>query len=416
MTMITTLEGDLTETVDLNVLEFQGDMDNVSENSDGTYTGDFTPKHMLVIPSDSLNGSEAFWMDFDTSYFDSLNGWGALLKGMKFKMPAMKFKIPKIPKFKAPKIPKIKIKAPKIPRIKVPRIKIPRIKIPKIPRIKVPKINTSGIGKGISSIGKGIGDLAESLLSNPGQGQEESEEQEEETQEEEENQDYSQEEYLDEENQDYSQEEYSEEENQEEEPMEEIQDDYSEELNGNYSQKQKSKEVMIYNRVNELGGFLDILSSVGSAGKSGGAGGILSLATGALDMVAPGAGSLTSMGLNAAGAQRAKQKAKKAAKSKQISQLASQFFNKPQTRPVTIKRPVVQKKSVAVKRVSPVKLSSTPSGQLRLSASSPMARNQTDSNPRGEEPFYKTPIGMAAIGGGALAGMYLLLNKKKGKR
>lgn len=71
-------------------------------------------------------------------------------KGFGFKMPS--FKAPKLPSFKAPKL---NFKAPKIPKIKAPKL---NLKLPKIP-----KLNTKPITSAISSAGKSVSKIGQSL-------------------------------------------------------------------------------------------------------------------------------------------------------------------------------------------------------------------------------------------------------------
>ena len=399
MSRLITLEGDTNnELVELEVLELQGSFLNGIDNGDGTETGDFQIENLLVRDS-SLAGSNEFWIQFDSSYFDDLELNGFSFKGFKFpKLPKIK-----IPKIKAPKIkaPKIKIKAPKLPKIKVPKMNFgkPLANIGKGISKGISNIG-KGISKGISNIGKTASQFAETLMdmNQPEIPEEPAEEEfpEEEIQDET-YEDYPQEEIPEETYEDFPQDEIQEE-TYEDFPQDEIQDETYEEteLNGN-----------IYNRVNNELGFLPMLSSLASGYAQGGNSGAANAGLSALTAVNPAAGMIAQTGLSVLQKNAQIKAAKKAQQNANIKMLASKFLA-PKATPLP--------KKIVVKKQPPkppqkLKVTTNPSGLVKLGSRVEGAETGDSQNKK----FYETPAGMMAIGAGVLSGLYLL-NSKKGKR
>jgi hypothetical protein len=317
----------------------------------------------------------------------SLNGNDHSLNGElgKFKF---NFKSPKMPKFRAPKM-KVNTKGLSRGFKSAGKAVSKGVKAYGNAWKKVGK----GLEKGLKSAGKAAGQLAESLLDQDA-GQQEPEEQEEQ-------QNQEQEEMMDEGQ------------NQE---QEEMIDEEPEEMNGYH-----------YNNTDELG-FMSMLTNMASGGGGKGGGGILSMATGALDMVVPGAGTVANIGIGAAQKQRQKQKAKKAKKQQMVSQFSNRFLesrnNKNmqraprqasninqikqsmpiQQRQSNIKQPV--KQSMAVQ---PMKFSVSP--QTKAERFFDWGKEPEPVKPKG---FLETPAGMITVGAVVIGGIYFIT--KKGKK
>jgi hypothetical protein len=269
------------------------------KSSLGGYSELGSVEEILGCGASELSGNDKF--------VEILDG-DELGKGFKFKAPKMKFKAPKM-KFKAPKIKM--------------------------------KVNTKGLSKGFRSVGnavskgvkaygnawKSVGKLAEKGLKAAGGAlsqvaeslldQNQPEQPQEEEQAEEESEDQNQEQ--------------SEEQPQDNEQPED--DEQPEEMDGFKTDEQGKK--FYYSELSgkfiELGsdelGFMSMLTNMASGGGKGG-GGILSMATGALDMVVPGAGTVANIGIGAAQKQRQKQKEKKAKNNATRKNLLRHYQNK----------------------------------------------------------------------------------------
>ncbi len=347
----------------------------------------------------------------NSDFTDDLDG-DELGKGFKFKAPKIKFKAPKF-KFKAPKM---KFKAPKM------------------------KLNTKGLSKGFKSIGnavssgvkaygkawegvaKGAGKLASSIASGAGQlaegllNQEQpqgEEEQEEESQEEEQTDEIDQEQVNEESQEDNT----------------DMTEEYTDEMSGvNESQTGKKYYYSeLYGEYKELGrdelGFMEMLTSAAGMASGGNKSGLLSMATGALDMFVPGAGTLANVGLSAAQKQQAKKKAKKAANNAQRQKLL-QFYNKKKQNPKAIlkPKPTTPKQVIqTVQRQTPI---SRPVQEMTYAASSPAtyrntqptARNETDYQPSQVEKDKKNQIAMGVGAVIVVIAIIYSMNKKKGKK
>ena len=254
-------------------------------------------------------------------------------KGFKFKAPKMKFKAPKM-KFKAPRI---NTKGISRGLSNVGKGISKGVKAYGKAWSNVGK----GIGKAVSNIARGAGQIAESLLDQ----QEQSEQQEEENSEQE-NEQATPEEELD-------------------EVIDNVNDQSTEEnineLEGIHTDS--NGKVFYYSELNgeyvELGsdelGFMSMISNIASGG-GGGKSGMLSMATGALDMAIPGAGTVANIGINAAQKQRQKAKAKKKKNSALRKNLLRHYQNKKdnpqnfikQTKPIPTQKPVIQNKQISL--------------------------------------------------------------------
>ena len=353
--------------------------------------------------------------DFGINDIDQLHGLEGFEEleteelGFKFKMPKMK--MPKMPKFKAPKMPKMK--APKMPKMKAP--KMPKMKAPKMPKINTKGITksfsnaTKGLsksvsnaskglsksvnqavkshskfvkniakdaGKAVKGIAKGAGDLLETLLQPPPTMEDVTENTEDETIDETEN------------IEDETLEETESIEDEIPQETESIEDEFFDEINqvdsgkgvimikpSNEEETQMEDSEFLedntvgckidndgtiykYSPINqgyvelsghELGFLSNIMNLASGSGKSGG--GLLSMATGALDMVVPGAGTVANMGIGAAQKQKAQIQAKNAAKKKQQQALLQHLINDKKSKQPQIKISAPTKKKVITKPI-----------------------------------------------------------------
>jgi hypothetical protein len=301
--------------------------------------------------------------------FEEILDGDELGKGFKFKMPKMKFKMPKM-KFKGPKINTKGLSR---------GFKAAGKGLSKAASnygkawSKVGK----GIGKAVSNIARGAGQIAESLLDQQQQAEQPDEEQEqpEDEQEQELNEEQSQ--------------------NSSEQESEEVN---PEELEG--YQTDKNGKIFYYSELNgeyiELGsdelGFMSMISNMASGG--GNKGGILNMATGALDMFVPGAGTVANIGIGAAQKQRQKQKLKKAKNRALRQNLLRHYQNKKENPLQFIKqtKTTQQNKTQQIKPIAQNRfIQIKPIAQNRFIQTKPVQQNQISNISRMQN-FSSRPI------------------------
>lgn len=174
-------------------------------------------------------------------------------------------------------------------------------------------------------------------------------------------------------------------------------------------------------------GFMSMLSNMASGG-GGKGGGILSMATGALDMVVPGAGTVANIGIGAAQKQRQKQKAKKAQRQKQISQFSNRFLDQRNNKKITnrnntikqvkqtqpIRQANTKPVSFKVNSPTPQKFSVNPQKQTRFMDDWFKDDKQIEAEKEAKKPFLQTTQGMVIAGVGVASVIYFIT--KKGKK
>ncbi len=142
-------------------------------------------------------------------------------------------------------------------------------------------------------------------------------------------------------------------------------EEYTDEMSGLHSDEQGKKYY--YSHLNgeyiELSGdelgFMQMLTSAAGMAAGGNKAGLANMATGALDMAVPGAGTIANIGLQFASQQKAKANAKKAQQKALQQNLLNQFIKK--NTPVNSKPVITPKPKPVIQTSIPVKTQVKPS-------------------------------------------------------